>query len=247
MHTDIPLAEHHQIHGVQPVLPVPDVAAACDWFCRVLGFSLDFSIGDPAQHARVKLGDGSWGDAVYIHLALSTAPVHPCGQTRLHVGHDIDGLHAHALHEGAQVLQPPTDQPWGLREIVLLAPGGHRLVMGAEIVHDHAADAAPKPVIACYRPLPGQAQATLDLARRHVPLLQRLGLASDRAPLLMQAVDGTLVQAFEWRSAQAVNEAHQHPEVLALWDAMRSACTLVPLVQLAEAQQLFAGFTSPDH
>jgi catechol 2,3-dioxygenase-like lactoylglutathione lyase family enzyme len=243
--TDTPLAQRHQLHGAQPVLPVPDVAAACDWFCRVLGFSVDFSLGEPPQHARVKAGDGSWGEAVYIHLSLASAPVQPCGQTRLHVGHDIDGLHAHALREGAQVAQPPTDQPWGLREIVLLAPGGHRLVLGAEIAHDHAADTAPRPVIACYRALPGQEQATLDLARRYVPTLQRLGLASDRAPLLMQAADGTLVQAFEWRSAQAIHDAHQHPEVLALWDAMRSACKHVPLVQLAEAQQVFAGFSLP--
>ena len=33
------LAKHHQLHGVQPVLPVPDVAAAADWFVRVLGFT----------------------------------------------------------------------------------------------------------------------------------------------------------------------------------------------------------------
>ncbi len=127
------LAKHHQIHGVQPVLPVPDVAAAADWFVRVLGFDVDFLLGQPvAQHGRVKAGDGTWGAAVYIHLSRHEGPIQPCGATRLHVGHDIDALHAHALAQGATVLQPPTDQPWGLREMVLQAPGGHRLVLGAE-------------------------------------------------------------------------------------------------------------------
>jgi uncharacterized glyoxalase superfamily protein PhnB len=128
----LPLARHHQLHGVQPVLPVPDVLGAADWFARVLGFEVDFVIGDPPAHGRVKLGDGSWGDPIYIHLSLQHGSIQPCGQTRLHVGHDIDGLHRHALAQGAAVLQPPLDQPWGLREFVLLAPGGHQLVLGAE-------------------------------------------------------------------------------------------------------------------
>ncbi len=125
------LARHHQLHGVQPVLPVPDVAAAADWFVRVLGFEVDFIMGAP-DHARVKLGDRSWGDPIYIHLSLQHGPIQPCGQTRLHVGHDIDGLHQQVLAQGAMVLEPPVDQPWGLREFTVRAPGGHRLVLGAE-------------------------------------------------------------------------------------------------------------------
>lgn len=127
------IAKLHQIHGVQPVLPVPDVAAAADWFCRVLGFEVDFLYGDPPLVGRVKLGDRSWGDPIYIHLQHAAGGIAPCGETRLHAGHDIDGLHRHALAAGASVLLPPTDQPWGLRELVLQAPGGHRLCIGAEI------------------------------------------------------------------------------------------------------------------
>lgn len=134
------VAQHHQIHGAQPVLEVPDVAAAADWFARVLGFEIDFLYGPaPHVHGRVKagrLGDGGWGAPVYIHLALAAGPTPPCSETRLHVGHDIDGLHAHALAQGAEVLEPPTDRPWGLREWVLRAPGGHLLVLGAETVPD---------------------------------------------------------------------------------------------------------------
>lgn len=129
----VALAEHHQIHGVQPVLPVPDVAAAADWFVHVLGFEVDFLFGEPTPvHGRVKAGDGRWGAPVYIHLQRREGDITPCGETRLHVGHDIDALHAHAVAQGAAVLQPPADRPWGLRETVLQAPGGHRLVLGAE-------------------------------------------------------------------------------------------------------------------
>ncbi|MFY9513886.1 MAG: VOC family protein, partial [Rubrivivax sp.] len=110
------VARQYQIHGVQPVLPVPDVAAAAAWFCTHLGFRTDFLIGEPPEYGRVHAGDGSWGQPVYIHLSHGDAPIVPCGETRLHVGHDIDGLHARLAAAGVTVLLPPTDQPWGLRE-----------------------------------------------------------------------------------------------------------------------------------
>ena len=130
------LARQHQVHAVQPVLPVPDVAAAADWFVRVLGFDVDFLYGDaPHVHGRVKcgqLGPDGWGAPIYIHLSRRTSPLPTGAEIRLHVGHDIDGLHRHAIDAGATVLGAPVDQPWGLREFVLQAPGGHRLVLGAE-------------------------------------------------------------------------------------------------------------------
>ena len=237
------LAQHHQLHGVQPVLPVPDVAAAADWFVRVLGFTLDFLHGEPpCVHGRVKLGDRSHGDPIYIHLSRNEGLIQPCGETRLHVGHDIDGLHAHVVAQGGTVLLAPTNQPWGLREIVVQAPGGHRLVLGAEITATPISE-WPRPVIACYRPRPGQEAALLGLVRSHVPTLRRLGLATDRAPYSMRAADGTLVEVFEWSSAKAIAAAHEQPEVHAMWAAFGAACTCVKVSELAEAQQLFAEFT----
>lgn len=239
-----PLGPHHQIHGVQPVLPVPDVAAAAEWFVRVLGFQVDFLHGEPVPvHGRVKLGDRSWGDPVYIHLSRADGDIRPCGETRLHVGHDIDGLHAHVRAQGARVALPPTDRPWGLREMVVVAPGGHRLVLGAEAGgHGHDADALPRTVIACYRPRPGQAAALHGLVRSHVPTLQRLGLATDRAAMVMRAADGSVLEVFEWASAAAIGAAHAHPEVQALWAAFSACSEHARLSQLAEAQQLFAEF-----
>ena len=236
-----PLAEHHQIHGVQPVLPVPDVTAAADWFCRVLGFQIDFLHGEPAVHGRVKLGDRSWGDPVYIHLSHAEGVIQPCGQTRLHVGRDIDGLHDHVLAQGATVLLPPTDQPWGLREIIVQGPAGHRLVLGAEIAAAGSLE-QPRTVVVCYRPKPGQAATLLALVRGHVPALRGLGLATDRAPILMHAANGTVVEVFEWASAAAIQAAHGHAEVHAMWAAFGAACEIVKFSGLAEAQNLFPEF-----
>ena len=102
----------------------------------------------------------------------------------------------------------------------------------------------PRTVIVCYRPKPGHEAALLELVRGHVPRLRALGLVSDRAPLAMRAADGTLVEVFEWASAEAIARAHGEPEVHIMWADFGAACDIVKLTDLAETQQLFAEFTA---
>lgn len=237
------IARRHQIHGVQPVLPVPDVAAAVDWFCRTLGFGLDFVLGEPPEYARVKLGDRSWGDPIYIHLRATAQAGQRGGEIRLHCGDDIDGLFHHVRGSGAEIVEPPTDQPWGLREFIVRAPGGHEIIVG-QPSDEPLVEATPRAVIVAYRPRPGHEDALLQLVRAHVPGLQRMGLATDRAALIMRAADGTLVEAFEWASAAAIDAAHQHPEVQAMWQRFEAVCEYTTLRHLPETQGPFAEFHS---
>ena len=52
-------------------------------------------------------------------------------------------------------------------------------------------------VLAVYRTKPGrQAELETEVAD-HVPLLRRVGLASDRASVALRAPDGTIVEYFE--------------------------------------------------
>jgi uncharacterized glyoxalase superfamily protein PhnB len=122
------LGSKHQLHGVQPVLPVEDVAASAEYFRDVLGFEIEFLEGDPPIHGRVTKGDGSYGQPIYIHL--SQAPpedVRPSGEIRLHVGLDLDGLFRAYVGLGVSVVFPPTSQPWGLREFGVREINGHVL------------------------------------------------------------------------------------------------------------------------
>ncbi|MCU0940844.1 MAG: VOC family protein [Burkholderiaceae bacterium] len=124
------LAQQHELHGLQPVLSVSDLAASVRFYCDVLGLELDFLWGEPPSYGRVRhTGDGA---SIYIHL--SPAPrseIAPC-ELRLHVGHDVDGLHAAYAARGADVGPAPRNQPWGLREFELRDPDGHLLIFGAE-------------------------------------------------------------------------------------------------------------------
>ena len=52
-------------------------------------------------------------------------------------------------------------------------------------------------VIVAYRPKPGQEDALLALTREHVPMLRRLGLATDRPCLVMRSGSGVIIEVFE--------------------------------------------------
>jgi hypothetical protein len=98
-------------------------------------------------------------------------------------------------------------------------------------------------VIACYRPKAGKEQALRALIVDHVPTLRRIGLVTERAPVLMEAKDGTLVEVFEWVSAEAIQSAHRHPAVLRMWEEYGKVCDCVSVAQVAEAAQPFSEFT----
>lgn len=97
-------------------------------------------------------------------------------------------------------------------------------------------------VIAVFRPKPGKDRELFDVVSRHWRVLCGQGLVTERARHVMRAVDGTIVEVFEWRSAQAIEQAHRDPLVQALWTEFEAACDYVPLASLAEAQQLFPEF-----
>lgn len=98
-------------------------------------------------------------------------------------------------------------------------------------------------VIACYRPKPGQQDALRAMMQQHVATLRSLGLVTDRAPVTMEAADGTFVEVFEWASREAIDAAHGHPVVLKMWEQYAGVCDYVPLAQVPEATQLFSEFT----
>jgi catechol 2,3-dioxygenase-like lactoylglutathione lyase family enzyme len=124
------LAQQHELHGLQPVLSVSDLTASVRFYCDVLGLELDFLWGEPPSYGRVRhTGDGA---PIYIHLSPAPpASIAPC-ELRLHVGRDVDGLHAAYAARGADVGPAPRNQPWGLREFELRDPDGHLLIFGAE-------------------------------------------------------------------------------------------------------------------
>lgn len=120
-----PADVEQRVYGVEPTLPVTDVAAAVRFFTDVLGFEVDFTYGDGPAHAAVRSGRWSQAEA-YIHLSRCPEPPTPCGWLYVRVGSGIaemmDALRARGAHVDGPVLQP-----WGMQEAMVQGPEGHLL------------------------------------------------------------------------------------------------------------------------
>ena len=101
-------------------------------------------------------------------------------------------------------------------------------------------------VIVCYKPRAGQEKQLLELVKEHVPILLKENLATDMKPVIMQAKDGTIIEVFEWCSAEAIEKAHKNPAVLAMWGRFAEACEYVAPNTLPEFQHIFSTFDAVD-
>ena len=99
-------------------------------------------------------------------------------------------------------------------------------------------------VIVAYKPKPGKAEALKALTKTHIPRLLKEGLVTNRTPVIMETADGTIIEVFEWLSAEAIQQAHQNAEAHQLWAEYADVCDYVPLNSLPEAANLFADFTA---
>lgn len=97
-------------------------------------------------------------------------------------------------------------------------------------------------VIAAYRPKPGQESLLQELVRTHVPLLRSQSLVTDRAPILMRSRDGTFIEVFEWRSAEAIEAAHGNQAVQDLWEQFGKVCDYIPIAEVEETRTPFSEF-----
>jgi catechol 2,3-dioxygenase-like lactoylglutathione lyase family enzyme len=110
------------------ILAVRNLRTATDFFMNALGFRRDF--GDES--------DGwSWlsRDSFCVGLGEceDAAPASELGD-HSYVAYvtvdDVDGLYAELVSRGAPIRTPPETKPWGMRELALETPDGHRMTFG---------------------------------------------------------------------------------------------------------------------
>jgi uncharacterized glyoxalase superfamily protein PhnB len=127
-----------RILSSDPVLAVPDLDRSADWFQRVLGCTVEHV--DPGNWVFCRTG------AVTFMLGKcpDALPVSEIGDHSYvaYVGVEgVDEIHRLALSQGAEILKPPTDEPWRRREIALRSVDGHRFMLGERrhTASDHVA------------------------------------------------------------------------------------------------------------
>lgn len=98
-------------------------------------------------------------------------------------------------------------------------------------------------VIACYKPREGKEKLLIEVVKDHVPILRSEGLVTDRAKsLVMRSKDGCIMEIFEWKSPEAIEQAHTKESVKAMWARFEEACEYVKLDEIKESHDMWAVF-----
>ena len=122
-----------KMKSVTPILSVNDVPASIAYYAEKLGFAKCFDWGQPVTFGAVSR------DGVEIFLCKA-AQGHPGTWMSIWVD-DVDALHEEFKLRGATIRQPPTNFPWGVREMNVQDPDGHRLRFSA--ASDQPGDGVP--------------------------------------------------------------------------------------------------------
>ncbi len=117
-----------KVVGQHYVLAVPDVKATAKWWTEVMGFEVwmepegwvfvrrgacSLMMGEcPDAIAPKDLGDHSY--FAYIEMD------------------DLDAYHSEITARGANA-PPPVDKDWGMREMIVHTPDGHRIMFGQDL------------------------------------------------------------------------------------------------------------------
>ena len=123
------------LKGLAPVLLVTDVSVAAEYYRDRLGFDLSFYDRIPEHYAYAER------DGCHVHFArFEGAPPRPNVEVvppdMFDVYFwldDVDAFHGELVARGADVIQSPTDQGYGLREIRVRDPFGYILAFGQSL------------------------------------------------------------------------------------------------------------------
>jgi uncharacterized glyoxalase superfamily protein PhnB len=109
-----------RLHAVVPILNVKNVPASIAYYVEVLGFERPWGWGEPATFGGVR----THGD----HEIQFCQDCQGNPGTWLSVWvDDVDALHTRFAAAAVDIRQEPTTFPWGVRELNVADPDGHRI------------------------------------------------------------------------------------------------------------------------
>ena len=130
--------------GLTPILNVSDIEQTFAWFAK-FGWAKGFVWGDPPSFGSVCSGKCE------IFLCRGAQGSRGKGTNKSTFGDqdnsetadkgvwmslwvdDVDAAHLHCLEQGIEIMWPPTDMPWGVREMHVRHPDGHIFRIGRGI------------------------------------------------------------------------------------------------------------------
>src|SRR5579859_10971 len=117
-----------------PILNVNNVTVSLDYYCNALGFQDVFHWSQedapPWTFAQVRRGNflvylsqqaqGGPGMWMYLNLASTS---------------DLDALYQEYQAKAVKIIEPPTNKPWAMREMLIEDVDGHILRIGTPRPH----------------------------------------------------------------------------------------------------------------
>jgi uncharacterized glyoxalase superfamily protein PhnB len=109
-----------------PELAYDEVTAAAAWLCRTFGFKERLRIG--CHRCQLTFG----GTSIVV-VAASEPLQGGLGHSMMVSVEDVDRHYEHAARQGAQIISPPTDYPYGERQYTAADPAGRRWTFSQSI------------------------------------------------------------------------------------------------------------------
>jgi catechol 2,3-dioxygenase-like lactoylglutathione lyase family enzyme len=128
----MPQIDCEQLHAA---LVVTDILAAAEFYTKKLGFKLAFTWGDPPTFAGVTL------DGVQIFLERGEPDPKGCsvffvlGEADSLYGRGADEMYEFHRANGVEIVHPPVDQPYGIRDYRIRDLHGYMLAFGHRIAY----------------------------------------------------------------------------------------------------------------
>jgi len=115
---------------IHPVLPVPDVQAAVDFYTAKLGFFTAFTFGDPPTMAGMNLG--------HVQIFLEQGKANPAGCAVYFLVSNADSLYEFHVANGVEILVPPGDRHYGIRDYRVRDLNGYEFEFGHHLFNTGA-------------------------------------------------------------------------------------------------------------
>jgi catechol 2,3-dioxygenase-like lactoylglutathione lyase family enzyme len=111
-----------KVRSLSPILAVPDISAAIDYYTRILGFERDWVYGNPPVHGAVRCGK------VQIQFGLNAEMAsRAVGMQYFFFVDAVEPLHEFHRSSGADIASPMGNKPWGMCEYTVRDPWGYEL------------------------------------------------------------------------------------------------------------------------
>ncbi|MGC4038071.1 MAG: GNAT family N-acetyltransferase [Chitinophagaceae bacterium] len=111
-----------RFNTIIPILYSSDVLRSLDYYCNVLGFADRWEWGDPVDFG------GIFKDGIEIFFCKD-GQGNPGTWFSIMVD-DVDVFYEQVKAKGAEILLEPVSREWGVREMLIKDPDGHRIRVG---------------------------------------------------------------------------------------------------------------------